>query len=207
MNTHPLNTLVRNSIRLGTITLLLLFFSGCATAEKFSLTHKVWDKAQRPTNRPAPDPKLALFASSTNHDVLAVYDALSEHRDRIERRAYFVHTNDARISARKKPRYADLSTLTNMSSVPVVAPTNVTKSSGMFAAYPVRTDHGHGFELYRDSTPEGTHSLPVYFEAGGTPSRVALTPLAVIGDTLMLAAVIATFGAWVWLHSGPPTSL
>src|SRR4051794_15255794 len=61
--------------------LLVVLMAGCETARDYSLTYKVWDAAQRPSNRPAPDPKFALFVSRTNNELLVVYDALSERRE------------------------------------------------------------------------------------------------------------------------------
>ena len=205
MNAQRLLRRGRKLLRVIISSTLLFALAGCETAHEYSLTYKLWDKGSRPFCRPALEPNFAVFASQTNRDVLVRYNALSEREDSIECRAYFVFTNEARIAALEKPRYVAVTLITNMSPIPVVAKTNVVMDSGMLARYPVNTDHGPGFELYRDGRSEGTHALPVYNEEKlGTASRVALTPAAVVGDTLMVAGVIATCGAVIWIQAGCP---
>jgi len=187
------------------MTVLVVLAAGCETAREYSFTYKVWDKGRRPICRPAPEPQLAVFVAPTNREVLAAYDALSEREEKVERRAYFVAANEGLIMARKPPGFAELALTNNLSSVPLVATTNAVTNTGNVARYPAGTDYGPGFELYRNGRSEGTHPLPVYFEESvGTAGRVALTPLAVLGDTLLVAGVVGTFGALLWLQAGAP---
>jgi hypothetical protein len=205
MNAHKFSRFGSRLVRFGIPLLLTLLAAGCETAQKYSLTYKLWDEGSRPFSRPAPEPHLALFTSPANDDPVAAYDALSERNDRLDRRAYFIHTNEARIVAGKPPRYVDLSVITNLTSRPVVTTTNAVTNEGILARYPVNTDRGPGFELYRDGAIEGAYALPVYDEQKyGTVTRVALTPVAVAGDTLMAGVVVGTFGALLWLAAGCP---
>ena len=191
--------------RHGFMLLLLLLLTGCETAHQYSLTYKLWDKGARPVNRPAAEPRLEMFTSDAPRDVLVAYDALSERKDRIERQAYFVFTNATRLTAGQPPCLVDPSLTTNLAVVPLVAETNQVTNHVIAAHYPVKTDNGPGFELYREGQSEGTYALPVYREDGAGPvTQVALTPLAVIGDTLMVAGVVATLGAVIWIQAGCP---
>ena len=52
---------------------------------------------------------------------------------------------------------------------------------------------------------ESAFDLPVYVETSGTPIRVALTPFAVAGDTVMVGAVAAVVGFLLWAQIGAPT--
>jgi hypothetical protein len=91
-----------------------------------------------------------------------------------------------------------------MRAVPIVGTTNAVTKAGMAVRYPVSTANGSSFELYREGRSEGTHDLPV-FEAGmGTTARVALTPAAIVGDTLMAGATVAVVGAILWVSAGCP---
>jgi hypothetical protein len=183
---------------------LALAVSGCETAREYSLTYKVWDQAQRPSSRPAPDARLELFASPTGGEILVVYDVLSERREDVERRAYFAVTNESRIMAGKPPQYLAASLATNMISVPVFAKTNSIANQPIAARFPVLLDRGPGFELFRDGRSQGAYQLPVYDEGISRSAQVALTPLAVTGDTLLATGVVATAGAFLWVMAGCP---
>jgi hypothetical protein len=77
-------------------------------------------------------------------------------------------------------------------------------NAGLSAKFPVNTDNGQGFELFRDGQSEGAYELPVYAEGRATATRVVLTPFAVTGDTLMVSGVIAFGAAIMWVASGCP---
>jgi hypothetical protein len=197
--------LIRNLAGPGLFLFLALLLLGCETAQRYSLTYKLWDKGTRPVNRPATEPRLEMFAAETPPDVLVTYDAVSERKDRLERFAYFVFTNGTRVTAGKAPRLVDSSLSENMTPVLLFAETNAVPNSAISARYPVKTDNGTGFELFRNGQSEGTYSLPVYREeAPGPATQVALTPLAIVGDTMMVAGVVATFGAVIWIQAGCP---
>ena len=188
--------------------LLALLVASCDTAHEHSLTYKLWDKGARSSCRPAPEAHFAVFASETNRDVLVTYDAWSERHDQIQHRAYFVDENEARIAERQRPHYVEPSLSQNMNAVPVVATSNAVPKAGRSARYPVKTDGVTGFELYRDGRSEGTHDLPIYNEGQAeglvTVSKVALTPLAVAGDTIMVGVVVGAAAAVGWVAAGCP---
>jgi hypothetical protein len=204
MNARELSQFARRFRRLGTAWLLILVVTGCDTAHEYSLTYKLWDKGTGPSCRPALEPKLEVFASQLQPDLLVSYDALDERADKILRRAYFLHTNEMRVTARLKPFYVEPSLATNMHAVPIVIATNEIKQTGPTVRYPVNTDYGLGFELYRDGHREGEHPLPVYYDGISTPARVALTPLAVTGDTIMVGLVTGAVAALGWISVGCP---
>jgi hypothetical protein len=190
--------------RLGTTLVLALALVGCETARDYSLTYKLWDKGNRPSCRPSMEPNLAVFTSQTDPDMLVTYDALDERADKILRRAYFLHTNEVRIAMRQKPLYVEPSVATNMSAVPVVATTNAVTNAGVVVRYPISTNNGSSFELYRDGRSEGTHDLPAYHQGMHPAARVALTPVMIVGDTLIAGAAVAAVGALLWLYAGAP---
>jgi hypothetical protein len=186
------------------LLLALLISTGCETAREHSLTCRLWDPAERPSSRPAPEANLALFFSRTNRDVLVAYDALSERRETVERHTYFAAANETRIMEGKPPLYVNPSLSTDMIRIPVFGTTNLIGASGVAARFPVLLDRGPGFELYRDGRSDGAYQLPVYDEGMSTGAQVALTPLAITGDTLVAAGVVATAGAVLWIMVGCP---
>src|SRR6185295_18563276 len=76
--------------------IVLTFATGCATAEKYSLTHRLWANGElRKFNEPAPKPNVQLFDATNRADVLVQYDALSEKRSGAQRRACYLEHNEA----------------------------------------------------------------------------------------------------------------
>jgi len=186
---------------------LLLFGAGCETIEKYSLTYRLWDNSDlRKWSEPAPNPNLALFAATNGADVLVQYDALSEKHSAVKRQAYYLQQNEARIAAGKKPKLVSLVVADGMRSIPVLSTQGtVTNVPPGLTAYSVVTQEGRSFTLYRPMESEATFEFPVYAETSGTPTRLVLTPFAVAGDTVMVAAVAAVVGFLLWLQSGAPT--
>jgi hypothetical protein len=124
----------------------------------------------------------------------------------VERRAYYVHPNQARIAAGKRPKWVRPSVADGMKPI-VVLPTQgaVTNLPPELPAYAVVTKEGREFTLYRPTESEATFDLPVYAETSGTPTRIVLTPFAIAGDTVMVGAVAAGVGFLLWLQIGAPT--
>lgn len=131
------------------------------------------------------------------------YDALSGKHDAITRRAYFLRSNQARISARKKPLFVDLAVADGMKSIPVLeAESVVTNGSRWTNDYAVTSPGGREFKLWRHNQAPETCELPVYVESSGTVTRVALTPFAVVGDTTMVGLVAAVIAFYELAESG-----
>jgi hypothetical protein len=190
----------------GAFPVALVFLTGCESAQEYSLTHKLWSNEDfRKFSEPAPRPSLALFKADKQDDVLAQYDAYSEKHSRIERRAYFLRANAAIVPAAKKPRFVAPALADGMKPIPLIAfsPDGVhNEPSAAEYARPTRDD-SREFILYRPQGPPETFELPVYSEGGGF-TRVALTPLAVAGDAVMVCGVAAVAGFIAWLTVGAP---
>ncbi len=186
---------------------LPLLGTGCETARKYSLTYRLWDNGDlRKWSEPAPNPNLALFEATNGADVLVQYDALSERRSAVKRRAYYLLQNEARIAAGKKPKSARPSAADGLKPIAVLSTQSaVTNLPPELPAYAVVTKEGRGFTLYRPPQPLTTFDLPVYPETSGTPTRIVLTPLAVAGDTVMVGAVVVVVAFFLWVESGAPT--
>jgi len=60
------------------------------------------------------------------------------------------------------------------------------------------------YSLTHPPEPEATYDFPVYPETCGTPTRIALTPFAVAGDTVMVGLVSAVVGFLLWVQMGGP---
>jgi hypothetical protein len=186
---------------------LLLLLTGCEMVEKHSLTYRLWDNGDlRKWSEPAPNPNLAIFEATNGTDLLVQYDARSEKRSAVKRRAYYLLQNEARIVAGKKPKLVSLAVADGMKPIAVL-PTQVpvTNLPPGLAAYAVVTKEERGFTLYRPPQPAAIFDLPVYAETSGTPTRIVLTPFAVVGDTVMVGVVAAVVGSYLWAQGGAPT--
>jgi hypothetical protein len=167
----------------------------------------VWDNEDwRKFSEPAPSPNLALFEAANHADVLVQYDAFSEKHSKIERHAYCLRPNQPRTDAGTKPELVKPSVAHGMKPIPVL-PTQgaLTNQRPELPPYAVVTEEGRGFTLYRPMEPESAFDLPVYVETSGTPTRIALTPFAVAGDTVMVGVVAAVVGFLLRAQIGAPT--
>jgi hypothetical protein len=185
---------------------LMLLFTGCETVENYSLTYRLWDNEDMSRySEPAPNPHLVLFESANPTDVLVQYDALGGQHDVFTRRSYYLRPNQERIAAGEKPKWVKPPTTEGMRSIPVISNADaVTNLPPADAAYAATTQEGRGFKLCRPGDPKEAFDLPVYPETFGTTMRVALTPFAVAGDTVMVCGVGAIVGFFVWIGSGAP---
>ena len=186
--------------------MLIVLETGCATVEKYSLTYRLWDNEDLTKfSEPAADVNLALFEVSNRADVLVQYNAITESHKAVQRRSYLLRANLARIMAKKKPIPAEPFSPEEMKSIPVLLSAEVaTNRPPEQMAYAVAIDQGRGFKLYRPGQPEETYDLPVYAETSGTPTRVALTPFALAGDTAMVCGVLAVLAFIAWAQAGAP---
>ena len=190
-------------LKLAVVFCPVLLLAGCETARDYSLTYKLWDNGGlRSFDEPSPEPRLALFDFKNGNDVLVQYDSVSDKHNGIERRAYFLQPNRARIEARKKPRFVNLSTVGGLKVIPVFSVETTNKPS--LEPYAVVASDGRQFILYRGNDNPELCKLPVYEDASGNLKRTALTPLAVTGDTLMVGGVAAFVGFILWVEAGAP---
>ena len=189
-------------IRVG----LMLLLTGCETVEKYSLTYRLWDNEDLSNySSPAPNPNLALFETTNPANVLVQYDALGEKHTAVTRRSYYLWPNQARVAEGKKPRWVKPAVAEGMKPIPVMScPDLATNLPPEQTAYAETTQEGRGFSLSRPPEPKETYDLPVYPETYGTTTRLALTPFAVAGDTVMVCGVGAVVGFFLWVGMGAP---
>jgi hypothetical protein len=68
--------------------------------------------------------------------------------------------------------------------------------------YAVLSESGREFTLHPQAEPLGAFQLPVYPESSGTAMRVAITPFAAVGDTVMVGLVASAVALVVACESG-----
>lgn len=182
---------------------LALLLTGCETVQDYSFTCRLWDSGDlRKFSEPAPDPHLAVFEATNGTDLLVQYDAISEKHSAVERRAFLLYSNESRVAAGQAPDWVALSNTNGMRPVSVVTDRDPAPAESQ--VYVVQSAEGRSLTVHRPER-ENTVDLPVYLETSGTATRIALTPLAVAGDTVMVGSVVGIVGFCLWVQSGAPT--
>jgi hypothetical protein len=183
---------------------LLFLASGCETVQKYSLSYRLWDNEDFcKWSEPLPNPRLALFETPDHTNLLVAYDAFSEKHSVIMRQAYYLRPNQARLRAGKAPRFVPPVTAKGMEPIPVFEQSAAaTNSLTQLTNYAVISDSGHAFTLHPQAEPLGDCQLPVYPESSGTALRVALTPFAAVGDTVMVGLVASVMAVILACQSG-----
>jgi len=177
--------------------------AGCAT-------HALWEEGRFiKFHEPASPAHLRLFQSPQTHDVLAEYDESCESNDAITPRAYWIGPNQARITAKKKPRFVAHPSESALVPVPMAqSPTNLPAppSPGLYVA--VSTNNSD-FALYANGADPRLCELPVYPNSSRRLLQVALTPLTVAADLTIIGGLIGfccmeSWGAEEWRSQNDP---
>jgi hypothetical protein len=189
---------------MGVAVCLLFLGSGCETVQEYSLSYRLWDNTDLSKwSEPSPNPRLAIFESPDHTKLLVEYDAYSEKHAVIKRQAYYLQSSQARISAGKAPKFIDLAAAEGMTPIPVFeATTIVTNPPTHLTNYAILSESGREFTLHPQPERLGAFQLPAYAESSGTIVRVALTPLAAVGDTVMVGVVASVVALVVACQSG-----
>ena len=183
---------------MGTAVCLLFLASGCETVQDYSLSYRLWDNSDLSKwSEPSSNPHLALFESPDHTRLLVEYDAVSEKHSAVKRQAYYLELNQARISSGKAPKFTQLAAAEGMIPIPVFEAVAIaTNPPTQLTNYAVLSESGREFTLHPQAEHLGAFQLPAYPESSGTVVRVALTPLAAVGDTAMVG-VVAAFAALI----------
>jgi len=189
---------------MGLAICLLLLATGCETVHKYSLSYNLWDNDDFcKWNEPSPTPRLALFETPDHANLLVAYDAFSEKHAAIKRQAYYLQRNQARISAGKAPTLVPPEPGKGLEPIPIIEQSAAAAHPPtLLTNYALVSDSGRAFTLQPQAEPLREFHLPVYPETSGTALRVALTPFAVAGDTVMVGVVASVVAFVLACESG-----
>ena len=168
------------------LPLVGLFANGC-------MTHKLWTASKLDEwNEPAPNPNLRLFRAENPDRLLVMYDELSDRRETMRTRAFFLEATNFTPA---RPQFVNLNSAAGLAPVPVFfrAPTN---SPASFYA----VNSASGFMLFSGGRTNGPYSLPVYDDGLGRWERTAWTPVALTLDL----SIIGGAAGCLWLYTGGP---
>ncbi len=160
---------------------LATLLSGC--------TYRLWETDGFTSYRyPSPDPKLVVFHDRERNDYVTCYDELSDKKGTIERRAFLVRANGDVTERGRKPAYVQ-TIPTNL----VTLPKNPRQPVPPFV-----TETNAVFTIHETDQVIGPMPLPTYQENSGVPTKIALTPLAIVVDATVVGIVAGLMfpGAW-----------
>jgi hypothetical protein len=159
------------------------------------VTKRLWE--EKAFNEPSPQPNLQLYYSEQKNDVLAVYDELREPSSSVTRRSYYL--NAARAST-GKPLFVDPRETNQLQQIQVVAK-KVTELPHLHTNnYAVVGEST--FSVRMNGVDKGPYELPVYPSGLHQGTQIALTPLAIVADTVIVASVVGAIVAYAYASSG-----
>jgi hypothetical protein len=169
--------------------LLMALTGGCATKA-------LWHNGKLDAcNEPAGKLNLRLFEAKTQTNLLVVYNEFSERNEGVHTRAYWLEENQTRVGQHLAPHFTGANAGRNLAVVPVYyAPIPAEKNLPRSLCAVVATNQ-QCFTLYLEDRAIGTHDLPVYNDGKGQAERIALTPVAVAADVVLVGSVVG----WIWL--------
>jgi len=187
---------VKILFRLALLLPLLASAGGCATRVLWS------GDALNKWNAPARQPNLCLYQARGQDDFLIVYNELSERRDVIRPRAYFLRRNQGRIDHNQPPEFIDPTNAIGLKAVPIFFQTNAPMISVPPFPRAVAGAGEQSFDLISGGQIIGSYQLPAYKEGFGNAERLAITPLAAAADLTIVGGVVVYWVAVGVARSG-----
>lgn len=166
----------------------MLLLNGC-------ITKQLWE--QKAFCEPASPPNLELSFDRQRKDVLVQYDEISERSYKTRHRAYFLYENLKRLENRHRPRF--VSPVPSLIPLQILAPE---QSSGVYLdqeLYAISATNSTSFALYSNGRELGSYELPVYRDGVQLAGQIALTPLTVTADVVIVGTVV---GVILWAETG-----
>ena len=196
MNSRFTSFLLSVSLGLGSV--------GCTTDTSPFFTCRLWQNGTFETfYEPAPSANLEVFRSLRPQDYLVTYDESHETRDKIRRRAFYLNANLERVNQGRKPHFVNPRKADGLATVAVIpeAAIRFVATTNGIVSISISAD---GQRLTVQEPANGTMEfrLPTYPSASGPALRVALTPLAIVGDTVLVASVVGIVAAYGWVRTG-----
>jgi hypothetical protein len=182
------------------IVCLAPFLTGCEDLADKSLTGKVWNNLAANHDGPAPDPNLKIFQAPDRKDFLVQYDEARDRNATIKRRAYWLYASERRVEKGKKPHFVNPHKADRLQAVKVE--TNSVPDAIVDSALPTGAvllfDHRH-FTLVSNGSDLGTFYLPAYGDGASRAQLVVLTPVAVVGDTVIVLVIVGAVAGVIYL--------
>lgn len=169
------------------VFLVVVIWSCCSGC----VTKRLWEEKE--FNEPSPQPNLQLYYSDQKRDVLVTYDELRESSSSVYRRGYYLNEFAKTRAKHPKPTFVDSRETNNLQQIPVVTKIDTTRPTTN--SYAVLHDDGQ-FSVTLNGARTGPFELPVYQSGFQQAAQIALTPAAVVADTVIVASVVGAIVAY-----------
>lgn len=169
-----------------TVFLAWWFCCGC-------VTKRLWE--EKAFNEPSPQPNLQLYYSEVRNDMLVAYDELHEPSSTVVRRCYYLKQQRDQSH---KPLFVDLRATNQLHQIPVLFKARGEILQPETNTFAVLNDAGN-FSLHVRGEQKGPYELPVYPSGFHQGTQIALTPAAVVADTVIAGTVV---GLIIWAAHG-----
>ncbi len=186
------------------IVALGLGSAGCTTDTSPFFTCRLWqDGTFESFYEPVTGANLEVYRSLKPQDYLVTYDESHETRDKVRRRAFYLNANLKRVNQGRKPHFVSPRKAVGLATVVVIPEAEVQSvaTTNGFASISISAD-GQRLMVREPDGEKVEFRLPTYPAASGPALRVALTPLAVVGDTVLVASVVGIVFAYAWVSTG-----
>jgi hypothetical protein len=184
-----MNTRVKRWISGILVFCLVPWMTGCE-----SLTGQLWSEGfEAGHHQVAPEPNLKVSQTADRKDVLVQYDEVRDKATKIQHRAYLLYANEETIEAGRKPQFVNTAETRKMQLIPLTISytTNADAAYSLDLQVVLRADRHH-FVLVSAGKVTGPYQLPDYIQPG-TWFLVLMTPVAVTGDAIYDASLLALF--------------
>ena len=166
--------------RIFFLLLPLLLSSGC--------TNLLWQNTDWDC-RPASQTNLQVYNAAQKQDLLVIYDEVSDRTLAVHTRAYWLHQNQQRVVAQKRPHFVSPNLASQLAAVPIFqAPPTGTNAPGPL--YIVAPKFDLTFTVYANQMADGTYGLPFYKDRVGQAERFFFSPVAITVDAALVGTVI-----------------
>jgi hypothetical protein len=190
--TSPMQSAFTTAFRLGIASVLIVLVTGCQCIEENTFGGRLWTSGDfahyRNIDRRAP---VTLHHSAARNDFLLRYTEVRDGDEKPRLRAYFVQENAEQTAAHRQPRFVPPNQ-PGLRPVPLNGDTN---------ALPRARLNEH-LTIFASDGIYGPFPLPEYQETDGTATKIALTPVAIVGDLALVSLLAALFAAIVAGESG-----
>lgn len=182
--------ILRHGVRLLSVISAVVLLDGCATSALWS---------ERAYCEPSAVPELRLSFNSEKEDVLVQYQEIDDRSFKPRERAYFLYQNQKKLATGRKPAFTKPEKAGGLIPLLIVTPEEHTAQVRELELYAVAETNSPTFAVYSKDRELGVHDLPVYGERMQLAGQVALTPLAVAADVIVVGTVVLIIA---WAESG-----
>ena len=183
--------------RMLALTLLVAALAGCSTDDSFFLTQRLWEEGRfRTFHEPAPQSHVQVYRSENPADYLITYDEMREKDGRVRLRAFYLSAARRHAPPGRRPKFSNPGRAEKLRPVPIRDEAAGTADLPAGTSCWVESSNGGtSWRIREAGGVVGEFALPVYPARGATALQVALTPLALTGDAVIVGSILALFVA------------